>query len=117
MRPGQHYIPFHWTGDLDAGEQWDGNHENLTAQVRWAISHDAEAKVIGARGRAFAREHLTVAAAQCYLQRLITKYAKLFVGEFRVHEDAEPFGPGTLFEDFSTIMGNFKPGNWLKGKQ
>ena len=55
-------IPFHWTGDMDAGEQWDGNHENLTAQVRWAISHDAEAKVIGARGRAFAREPVVLFA-------------------------------------------------------
>ena len=115
--PGYHYIPFHWDGDLESGDRWDGAHQNLTAQVHWAMKNDAEARAIGARGREFALTHLNIPAVKCYIRRLMTKYAKLFKGGFKVHEKAEPFGAGTLFTEFANIMGNFKPGNWLKGKQ
>ena len=102
---------------MESGDNWDGNHKNLTATVRWAMKNDAEARAIGTRGREFALKHLNIPAVKCYIKRLLTKYAKLFKGRFTVHEKAEPFGAGTLFTEFANIMGNFKPGNWLKGKQ
>ena len=81
------------------------------------MKNDAEARAIGTRGREFALKHLNIPAVKCYIKRLMTKYAKLFKGRFTVHEKAEPFSAGTLFTEFANIMGNFKPGNWLKGKQ
>ena len=124
LRPYEHFIPFHWgvrdkDGDipeLDNGQQWPGEHANLTAQIKWAQANDAEAQQIGLRGQKFAREHLTIPAAECYIKEVLQRYSKLFKGEFVAHAKAEPFSAGSLFKDYANIMGNFKPGNWEKGK-
>eukprot|EP00937_MAST-01D_sp_MAST-1D-sp2_P006765 g6765.t1 len=107
LKPHKHFVPFHFGGDLEAMDEWDGNHENLTAQLEWAKANDEEVRAIGARGRAFAIKHLSVQAAQCYIARLLNKYAKLFKGPFTVSPGAEAFGWGSLFTDEFTrsIMG------------
>lgn len=82
MRPYREFLPFdrHST-------------ENVTAQVRWAIANDGEARKIGERGNAFARKHLSIGGAECYWWRLLTEYATIFEGGIALADDAQPFVP------------------------
>ena len=80
MTPMEHFIPF---------DRHDT--QKLVAQLKWAQTHDAEARAIGERGNAFARKHLSLEAAECYWWRLLTDYASIFDGGIKLSDSAVPF--------------------------
>ncbi|KAG1655116.1 hypothetical protein FOA52_007269 [Chlamydomonas sp. UWO 241] len=77
LEPYVHYIPVSY------------NFGDLLHKIRWAQSHDAQAKKIADNAKAFAEEHFTKATFECYLARVLRRYAA-----------AQRFAPGLFYDGF-----------------
>ena len=65
LKPYEHYVPI----EMDFTD--------LETKLKWAISHDMEAKRIAENAKAFALEHLHDDQADCYLFLLLLEIARL----------------------------------------
>jgi len=65
LKPYEHYIPV------------KENLEDLIDKVRWATTHDAEARVIAKNSREFALSHITLPDNWLYLYYVIYQYSRL----------------------------------------
>ncbi|KAG1655117.1 hypothetical protein FOA52_007270 [Chlamydomonas sp. UWO 241] len=77
LEPYVHYIPVSY------------NFGDLLHKIRWAQRHDAQAKTIADNAKVFAEEHFTTATFDCYLARVLRRYAA-----------AQRFAPGVFYDGF-----------------
>ncbi len=83
-----HYVPLSYDGS------------DLLQKIQWARQHDAEAQQIAQNARAYAEANLVDENIACYVNRLLTAYAKVQrfsprvtdeVADFRVKYDQNKF--------------------------
>ena len=53
------------------------DYSDLDEKLQWALDHDNEMRVIGQKGRLFARTRLRNEDMECYLFRLLLEYAAI----------------------------------------